>query len=706
MGEGTWNAGTPPALAVAQSKWDKGDAEGARAACFGILVQRPDQADALHLLGLIAQGSGQSAAALHFLRLACAAPGATALYLSNLAEICRQAALLGEGEQAARRAVALDPALAGAWNNLGIILQEAGKFEESRLCLEKALALGPESPLAHNNLGNTCKRLGEFALAESHWLRALALREDYAQPHSNLANLYGERGEYDEAVAHARRAIALKPDFADAYINLAMVESGRGNYASAIAVLDTSLSFAANNATAMAAKAMALQQLDRLEEAHVWAKRAAAAAPGNAEAVHALGQVSQAIGDAQEALAAYERAASLPGTVADKAEASRALLLMEMGETAAARQAFDAALERRPRSATLHYNRADIMRFTAGDPGIEAMLELLGPSGCDSALDRMLLHFALGTAYLQLGDGAAAFRHLNEGNRMKRATFSYDSAATAAWLATIAQAFDAPTMRRLAAGRPPAAAGPRFTPVFVIGMPRSGTTLVEQILASHPEVFGGGEMNFLARSLEPAGPYPALASRLQADDLTAMGRAYLSAVAKRLGPSVVDSHRVVVDKMPANFLYAGPIHLMLPQARIIHCLRDPVDTCLSCYSKLFTREQLFTYDQRELGDFHRAYQALMAHWRSVLPASHFLEIDYEAVVQDTEGQARRMLDFIGLDWSASCLEFYRTHRPVRTASVNQVRQPIYKTSAGRWRQFAPELAPLLAALGTPPDPSC
>jgi hypothetical protein len=151
--------------------------------------------------------------------------------------------------------------------------------------------------------------------------------------------------------------------------------------------------------------------------------------------------------------------------------------------------------------------------------------------------------------------------------------------------------------------------------------------------------------------------------------------------------------------MPANFLYAGPIHLMLPQARIIHCIRDPVDTCLSCYSKLFTREQLFSYDQRELGEFHLAYQALMAHWRTVLPATHFLEIRYEAVVEDTEREARRMLDFVGLEWSPSCLEFYRTHRPVRTASVNQVRQPIYKSSAGRWKRFAAELRPLVAALG-------
>jgi hypothetical protein len=280
---------------------------------------------------------------------------------------------------------------------------------------------------------------------------------------------------------------------------------------------------------------------------------------------------------------------------------------------------------------------------------------------------------------------------------MKRATFTYNSAATTAWMAGIARAFDAAAMQRLASAGARPEAG--FTPVFVLGMPRSGTTLVEQILASHPDMFGGGEMSFLGRVVEAAGPYPALAARLRAENVPAMGQAYLDAVQKRLGDAAIGGHRFVVDKMPANFLYAGLIHLILPQARIIHCQRDPVDTCLSCYSKLFTREQLFSYDQREVGEFHRAYQALMAHWRSVLPATHFLEISYEAVVEDTEGQARRMLDFVGLDWSASCLEFYRTRRPVRTASVNQVRQPIYKSSSGRWKRFASELGPLVAALG-------
>jgi hypothetical protein len=228
-------------------------------------------------------------------------------------------------------------------------------------------------------------------------------------------------------------------------------------------------------------------------------------------------------------------------------------------------------------------------------------------------------------------------------------------------------------------------------PVFVVGMPRSGTTLVEQILGSHPLVHAAGELTRLQTLMNG---FPQSAASLTAAEFEALGEAYLAFVAP-----MAAGRRHVVDKMPSNFLYAGFIRLILPDARVIHCRRDPVDTCLSCYTKLFTGEQAFAYDQSELGRFDRAYQALMAHWRATLPASHFIEVDYEAVVEDVETQARRMLDFLDLPWDEKVLRFQETERPVRTASVNPVRQPIYRTSAGRWKKHADQLKPLLAALG-------
>jgi Sulfotransferase family len=306
------------------------------------------------------------------------------------------------------------------------------------------------------------------------------------------------------------------------------------------------------------------------------------------------------------------------------------------------------------------------------------------------AADRTTLHFGLGKAYLDLGDSAEAFRHYREGNRLKRATYTYDADVNDRWMAEIAEAFS-PTLMKAKAE-----IGARSDiPIFVVGMPRSGTTLVEQILASHPMAHGAGELRRL-QSLGDEVGFPTGIPTLAPERLNGIGEAYLAYVAP-----MAAGRRHVVDKMPSNFALAGLIRLVLPDARIIHCRRDPVDTCLSCYTKLFAGQQDFAYDLNELGRFHRAYQRLMAYWRDILPASHLLEVDYEAVVDDVEAEARRMLQFLGLPWNDSVLRFYETERPVRTASSNQVRQPIYRSSAGRWRKHAAHLQPLLAALNVP-----
>ncbi|HEX9169040.1 MAG TPA: sulfotransferase, partial [Roseiarcus sp.] len=403
---------------------------------------------------------------------------------------------------------------------------------------------------------------------------------------------------------------------------------------------------------------------------------------------NAVGQVFQAMGRFEPALAAYDRAAALPGPAQMDAIGNRGGLFMEFGRKAEAVKALEEAADAFPDSPGILFTQTELRRFERGDPLIARMQTLLKREGTTLA-DRATLHFGLAKAMLDIGDSEAAFRHYNEGNRLKRSTYAYDAARNERWLAGIARVFS-PALLAARTG-----AGARSDlPVFVIGMPRSGTTLIEQILASHPMVHGAGELKRLPTLIEGTGDFPESVPDLTQAQLTALGEAYLAAVAPMAAGA-----RHVVDKMPSNFLRAGMIRLILPDARIIHCRRDPVDTCLSCYTKLFADEQAFAYDQAELGGFHRAYQGLMAHWRAVLPASHFLEVDYEAVVNDLEAQARRMLEFLSLPWDATVLRFYETERPVRTASANQVRQPIYRSSTGRWKAHAAELKPLLAALG-------
>jgi tetratricopeptide (TPR) repeat protein len=675
-------------LARAHAHWNAGQADQAEMACQRVLAVWPAQPDAMHLLGLMAHTYGNLDLAIAHIRKACESPRAPALYYSNLAEMCRQRGLLAEGEQAGRRAVALNPQLANGWNNLGIILQESGKLDESRTCLERVLMLEPENAQAHNNLGNTCKRLGLTTEAEQYWAKAVALRPNYAEVYSNLSNLLTERAEFDRARDMARKAIELNPRLADAYVNLAGAETAQQNHGEAQRWLRNLLSFAPDHVSGLTAMALSLKQTDDLDTAADMARRAVTAGAQNAEAHNALGSVLQAQGQKAAAFAEFDLAAKLPGTAREQSLLNQASLHLEFGDKTSAQTGFEAVLGEYPGSVSALFNLSSLKKTSAGDTLVAAMESRLASGPALSANDRMMLHFGLGKALMDAGQSDAAFRHLGIGNKLKRGTIGYDPDGVTRWLKSIAAAY--PT-EKLAAGGD---GDPSTMPIFVLGMPRSGTTLVEQILASHPAIHGAGELRLVQQVIDRLGPFPDSAANLPPAKLKELGAAYVAHVTRHAG-----GRPHVVDKMPANFLYIGLIRQILPQARIVHCRRDPVDTCLSCYGILFAGEQNFSYDQSELGRFWRDYDALIATWRPGLPATHYLEVQYEDVVDDLDTQARRMLAFLGLPWNDSVLDFHQTNRPVRTASLTQVREPIYRSSVGKWRGYSTQLQPLLTALG-------
>lgn len=684
------------AMATAYAHWNAGQADQAEQLCQQVLQVWPEHGDALHLLGLLAHTHGNRALALDFLRRACATPRAPALFYSNLTEMCRQSGLLTEAEAAGRRAVALDSTLVAGWSNLGIVLQESGKLEESLACLQRVAGRDPNNPELHNNLGNSLKRLGRLDEAREHYRRALELKPSYSEAHSNLANLLNDLGDTVQAMQEARLAVEFNPRNTDAYINAAGIALSLGDAGEALRWLDNLAQFAPLHVGGLVARARALKDCDRLDEAMASARQAASLAPESGEAREVLAQLLGAAGQAEAALEAYDVAVTLPSPHPTDALVGKASLFMELGRFPEAMATLDQALAVNPRDARAWFNRAEIKTVAAGDSDLAEMEQLLGAGGTQNRNERIMLHFALGKGWREAGDAERAFAHLKQGNSLKRATFSYDSAATDDWMSAIIDHFTPDLLNGLAG-----LGDPSDAPVFIIGMPRSGTTLIEQILASHPSVHCAGELSTVQRMVErisgadlrPLG-FPRLLESLLAQDLAPLGRHYLDQVTA-LAPQA----RRIVDKMPANFLYAGLIHLMLPNARIIECRRDPVDTCLSCYSRLFAGEQRFTYDLRELGLFYRSYERLMAHWHRLLPQDRLIEIRYEDVVDDLEGTVRRLIAFLGLDWSESCLEFHRTPRQIRTASLGQVRQPLYRTGVGRWKPYAAHLTELLDALG-------
>lgn len=679
----------PQALETAHAYWNAGQAAQAEQLCALVLQVAPSQPDALNLLGLMKHAYGHLDLALDYIHRASQSPDAPATIHSNLAELYRQKSLLKKAEQSARRAVEKEPKLVAAWSNLGIILQETGELNASLECLQHVVSLQPDNAEAYNNLANTYRRLGDLTRAQESYQLALALRPDYAAAHSNLAALFSDLGQLDEAINSAKRAIDINPQLADAYLNLAHIELSRMRYADAVHWVNSVLAFSPQHVGALTALAQLMIATERYQEAVAAVRQALAIAPDSANAHKTLGKALQALGQYEEAEQAYNLAAVLPGTVAEEALVARAVLLMEIGDQDAAAAGFEHALTRFPGSPRVVAARCDNKRYSAGDPDIALMEAALAHQPALSIPDQVMLHFSLGKAYLDIHDSDRAFFHLNKGNAFKRASFSYDPAQTSAWMQSIAAAFTPALIDRFKG-----AGVDSDRPVFVIGMPRAGTTLVEQILASHPDVYGAGELRALDQAVARAGSFPNDLLHWSHEDFAQMAGDYLEQI-NRIAPPASR----VIDKLPGNFLYAGLIPLLLPGARIIHCRRDPVDTCLSCYSKLFSGEQLFSYRLDELGRFYRSYQELMAHLRQVLPHDRFIEVDYEAVVDDLEDQARRMIDFVGLPWDDACLTFYETRRMIRTASVAQVRQPIYTSSKGRWRQHAAHLGPLLAELG-------
>jgi hypothetical protein len=373
------------------------------------------------------------------------------------------------------------------------------------------------------------------------------------------------------------------------------------------------------------------------------------------------------------------------------------LALKEAGRLDQARSALERAIQLAPESPSYYDNLGAVRQFVAGDPYLAALDALSRNAAALPIKDRMHLHFARARVLEDIGRPEDGFRELLAGNALKRRQIDYDEATTLARMDRTRELFTPDLVEaRKNAGTPSS------IPVFIVGMPRSGSTLVEQILASHPHVHGAGELNLFEQATDAVGKqpggtrsFPDMVPGMSDEDLRTLGALYLDKLLQR-----APSARRITDKMPANFMFAGLIHLALPNAAILHAVRDPVDTCVSCFATHFTRAQPQTYDLAELGRYYRSYRNLMLHWRRVLPTGRILDVHYEELVADLQGVTRRMVAHCGLEWDARCLDFHRTERTIRTASAVQVRRPIYRGSVGRWRKYQTFLAPLFDELGT------
>lgn len=555
---------------------------------------------------------------------------------------------------------------------IGQDLLKAGRLRDALAHYDRALGAwvqgrpGAGTP-NDNQLGRVVAERGQLLYRLRHLLlamrdfdRATELDPTLVSPHANKASALQDLGRLDEAIREHDRAVAAAPDRAELHYN-------RGN---------------------------ALARANRHDEALAAYQAAVAAAPDFQQARQALigklwldNRLDEALSHAWQACQARPRD--------PEPKIGYGLLMHSLGRKAEARNAYSAALTLQPLHPTALYNLAQLDKVRDDGAALLARLHEAQRRTDFGADEKVMFEYALGKAYDDLQRIDDAFHYFQAGATRKRALVDHDEDRERRALQLRLQGFDAEVVARYA----PSGLDTEV-PVFVVGMPRSGTTLVEQILASHPQVHGAGELSVLKKMTADVriGSRRIDGVDVPVDDdfhrLPEIAQSYLDEL-RGLAP---DDAARVVDKMPSNAWRVGLIHMMFPNARIVHCVRDPIDTCLSCFQKLFTFGHSYSYELGELGRHYVRHDRLMAHWEQILPG-RMLTMRYEDVVRDLEGQARRIVDHVGLPWDPACLAFHRTNRPVLTASNSQVREPIYGSSVGRWQAYRDHLGPLIKALG-------
>ncbi len=584
-----------------------------------------------------------------------------------------------------------DPQNPDALYYVAVVACQEEQFEQGMALARRALQNGPPQARVHNLLGKVLERKGDHLEAVKSFDAAIALDPNFAEAHGNRAGILAAAGLADEALAGFDRALALDPKAAADWINRGALLQQLGRLAEALASFDKALTLAPGELTTLMNRANTLAMLGRFDEADATYDEIIRRQPRLTVAHVFKGLALKQRERLDEALACFEQALDIaPDDTA--ALKSKARLLYVLGRLDEAAALFEKTIALDPHDSRNYFDLSEIKRFAPGDALLAAMEKLVPDLASRPAPAQTDIHFALAKAYRDCGDHDRAFQHMAQGNALKRGQIAYDENAVIAGLDSIATVFT-PALMREKSGH----GNPTDRPIFIIGMPRSGTSLIEQILASHPRVYGAGERQEFEKAVVTAtgrSDYPALVPALTEAQPDALGAAYLAGMT-----AAAPAADRFTDKLPGNFKYAGLIHLALPQARIIHVQRNPIDTCFSCFTTLFGAELDFAYDLGELGRYYRAYERLMAHWRQVLPAGVMLEVQYEDVVADIETQARRLLAHCGLEWDAACLAFHTIDRPVYTASAVQVRQPLYHSAVERWRPYEQQLQPLLQALG-------
>ncbi len=622
-----------------------------------VLARDPNNLNAIHMLGITFLRSGKLVQAERIISKAVRAHPDLAFGHSNLGEVYRTQGKLEMAAASCRKALELDPGLAEAHANLGLVLEQTGELEEAVVSYRRALSISPDDTSTHESLAGALWRLGELEAAESSLREILIRKPRDPGLHNNLGLVLQDQDKLEDAIAAFQRAIGLAPGLSEAHSNLGVALRRVGRYAEALAAHEEALRLKQDVAKTHQDYAETLHEIGHTEQAITLLEQAVSLGFETAEDHCLLGDAYRSMGRWDEAIDSFRKGLAIE-----------------------------------PEFATAYRLMVNCKNRAADNTDIQAMQWLYDRPDCLPEA-RVHLAFALGKTFEDLEDYETALTYFHAGNRLKREALDFSLSETQDFLRSCQGTFSPDLFAsRTSAG------SDSDRPIFVVGMPRSGTSLIEQILAGHPDVYAAGELRDLEAVIRAAFDrsglsFPHGTAGLDDTTFADMSTSYLERLDVR---PACDKSRIV-DKMPQNFWFIGFIRLMMPNARVIHIRRDPMDTCFSIYANYFAGSHPYAYELTELGAYYRLYEAMMAHWREVVPDS-MIEVDYESVVNEPEVQTRRLLDFCGLGFDRRCLDFQKTKRAVRTTSSWQVRQPLYRTSIARWRHYEEQLEPLRSAL--------
>ncbi len=598
-----------------------------------------------------------------------------------------------DAEKPLKKAIKLVPDFPPLSEDLGSVLAEQGKFEEAIPLFEQAVRQDPELANAHKKLGKALAAVGRGRDADDAFEAFFEKNPDTGAFAVGAEHM--RAGREEDAITSFRQVLKDNPDNVDAMRFLAAVYFKQDSkLRDAEALLQRATQLAPDFAMAWLDLGHAFKKRGKRMEAIEAFRHATVLEPGNGFAWEKLASMTASAGYPEQAAEAFRKAIAIsPNTAGFHLGFGHTL--KTLGDQPASLRAYREAIRLRPEFGEVYWSMANLKIFTFEDAEVEAMEDQLENVDLKEVTD-VHFRFALGKAYEDRKEYDKAWAYYQSGNERQRPLVEYDPVDNSVRRGAIRSYFTRDMLEK-AEGNGYADEGP----IFIVGLGRSGSTLIEQILASHSQVEGTEELSVLGRLSDTIGryrpnekQYPELLDTMRPLDWRALGLEYLEG-AKRYR---MTDKPIFTDKLPNNFPFVGLLHLILPNAKIINARRHPLDTCLGNYKQLFGRGQNFTYDIVELADYYKEYCLTMDHWNEVLPGK-VLDVHYEEVVTDLEGQVARILEHCGLPFEEECVRFHETERAIKTASSEQVRQPIYKGAMGKWRKYESHLGEWMEELG-------